>query len=102
MFRAVRFDVTARVRRGRNRLAVCFSPTSSMVADQKMPLWSIIGDSDPADQAQLHSQGSVRLGMGLGSVAADRRHLETCFAPDGNFGGAAIRKVHDPGSFDDA
>ena len=41
MFRAVRFDVTSRVRPGKNRLAVSFRPT---VLDREMPAWSIIGD----------------------------------------------------------
>ena len=45
MFRAVRFDITARVRPGKNRLAVCFRPTSSAVMDREMPTWSIIADS---------------------------------------------------------
>src|SRR5579862_7566532 len=45
MFRAVRFDVTARVRPGKNRLAVCFRPPYSAVIDQAMPTWPIISDS---------------------------------------------------------
>ncbi len=45
MFRAARFDITARVRPGKNRLAVCFRPTSSAVMDREMPTWSIISDS---------------------------------------------------------
>src|SRR5579862_1655887 len=45
MFRAVRLDVTACVRPGKNRLAVCFRPTSSAVIDQEMPIWPIISDS---------------------------------------------------------
>jgi beta-mannosidase len=45
MFRAARFDITARLRRGKNRLAVCFRPTSSAVMDREMPTWSIISDS---------------------------------------------------------
>ena len=45
MFRAVRVDVTARVRPGRNRVAVCFRPTSGAVMDREMPTWPIIADS---------------------------------------------------------
>ncbi|MFZ0681034.1 MAG: sugar-binding domain-containing protein [Candidatus Binatus sp.] len=45
MFRAVRSDVTARVHPGKNRLAVCFRPTSSAVIDREMPTWPIISDS---------------------------------------------------------
>jgi beta-mannosidase len=45
MFRAVRFDITARMPRGKNRLAVCFTPTSRAVIDREMPTWSIIADS---------------------------------------------------------
>ncbi len=45
MFRAVRLDLTTRVRSGKNRLAVCFRPTSSAVMDREMPTWSIIADS---------------------------------------------------------
>jgi beta-mannosidase len=45
MFRAVRIDLTARMREGKNRLAVCFRPTSSAVMDREMPTWSIIADS---------------------------------------------------------
>jgi beta-mannosidase len=45
MFRAVRLDVTALVRQGKNSLAVCFRPTSSAVKDLEMPTWPIIGDA---------------------------------------------------------
>ena len=45
MFRAVRIDVTARVRAGRNIVAVCFRPASSAVIDREMPTWPIIADS---------------------------------------------------------
>lgn len=62
MFRAAKFDVTARARRGRNRLAVCFSPPSSMVADQKMPLWSIIGD--PIQQTKRNFIRKAQFGWG--------------------------------------
>lgn len=44
MFREVGLDITARVRPGKNRLAVCFTPVASAVTDREMPLWSIIGD----------------------------------------------------------
>ena len=45
MFRAVRFDITSRARPGKNRVAVCFTPTSSAVIDREMPTWPIIADS---------------------------------------------------------
>src|SRR5260370_29839162 len=45
MFRAVRIDLTVCVREGKNRLAVCFRPTSSAVMDREMPTGSSLSDS---------------------------------------------------------
>ena len=102
MFRAVTFDVTARVQRGNNRLAVCFSPPSSMVADQKMPLWSIIGD--PIKQTKRNFIRKAQFGWGwdwgpslptVGIWKPVSLRTETSAA-------LRIREVHDPGAFGDA
>ncbi len=62
MFRAAKFDITRCVRRGKNRLAVSFSPTSSMVTDRTMPLWPIIGD--PIKQTKRNFIRKAQFGWG--------------------------------------
>ena len=102
MFRAVRFDITARMRRGKNRLAVCFTPTSRAVIDREMPTWSIIADSIKETKRNFIRKAQIRLGMGLGSDLADGWHLGACFAANGNLGGVADGEVHHAGAFADA
>jgi beta-mannosidase len=45
MFRALAIDVTAKVRPGRNALAVRFTPTSTVEIDESLPSWSLGGDT---------------------------------------------------------
>jgi len=62
MFRRWRFDVTARLRAGRNRLAVCFTPPSTHTAGKEMPLWSII--ADPIIESKRNFVRKAQFGWG--------------------------------------
>lgn len=62
MFRAAAFDIGARVRPGVNRLAVCFTPTSVIVLDQEMPVWSII--ADPIKETKRNFVRKAQFGWG--------------------------------------
>ena len=62
MFRAWRFDVTHRLQRGRNRLAISFAPASAAVAGKEMPLWSII--SDPIVETKRNFVRKAQFGWG--------------------------------------
>ena len=62
MFRAVSFDIGAWVRPGANRLAVCFTPTSTAVIDKVMPVWSII--ADPITETKRNFVRKAQFGWG--------------------------------------
>jgi beta-mannosidase len=62
MFRAATFDIGAHVRRGANRLAVCFTPTSTAVIDKVMPVWSII--ADPITETKRNFVRKAQFGWG--------------------------------------
>lgn len=62
MFRAWAFDIGARIRPGSNALVVAFTPTSTVVANQSMPVWSII--SDPIVETRRNFIRKAQFGWG--------------------------------------
>lgn len=62
MFLAWSFDIGQHVVAGVNRLAIRFTPTSAVVVDKKMPLWSII--SDPIDETKRNFVRKAQFGWG--------------------------------------
>ena len=62
MFRRWRFDVTTRLRPGRNRLAIGFTPTATRLAGKEMPVWPII--SDPIVESKRNFVRKAQFGWG--------------------------------------
>ncbi|CAN5902844.1 glycoside hydrolase family 2 TIM barrel-domain containing protein [soil metagenome] len=62
MFRPLVLDITALAKVGANRLAVCFTPTSTVVLAQEMPLWS--GASDPIRHTKRNLVRKAQFGWG--------------------------------------
>ena len=62
MFRPATFDIGAAVRPGENTLALCFSPTASVVEGRDMPTWSII--SDPIKKTKRNFIRKAQFGWG--------------------------------------
>jgi len=62
MFRAWSFDIGDRVIPGSNRLVVSFTPTSTVIVDKSMPVWSII--SDPIGETKRNFIRKAQFGWG--------------------------------------
>ena len=62
MFRDLTIDIGAKVQPGMNRLAVCFTPTSTAVIDKVMPVWSII--ADPISETKRNFVRKAQFGWG--------------------------------------
>jgi len=62
MFRAWSFDIGQHVMPGSNKLVVSFTPTSTVVVDKTMPVWSII--SDPIEETKRNFIRKAQFGWG--------------------------------------
>jgi beta-mannosidase len=62
MFRAWPFDISRKVLPGSNVLAIRFTPTSTIVVDKTMPVWSII--ADPIEETKRNFVRKAQFGWG--------------------------------------